>query len=374
MPARYEIWLCDDAGRRINFLPEVAFFSYAIAVSGYSTCTVGLAFDVWEKIVPTVFSPDWRIDIWRSPSEGVNLRRERSYLLRKYNIYQRQEDGIRIIELFGRDAKDILRRQYLASFPDGGLTDYLDDIMKYIVANNIVGTSTIPSGEFTVDGDASLGPSVAVDFDERNVLDILNELREMSDSLNLQSSSNRKIYFDVVEDASLVSSGFGYRFKTYADLRGGDRTNGLVFSVENGNIIAPNLYEDHLEAISAYDIFNQDDPSGDASVESPDRYLSRWNYIKDGQSSSDTDPTINQNLAYAELQKRRYKKVLNVEFVNSPGSADQPRSLYGVDWDIGDLLPVKFAGMIFDVEVKVVYVSVDKDGKETLTGRSTVGV
>jgi hypothetical protein len=47
--------------------------------------------------------------------------------------------------------------------------------------------------------------------------------------------------------------------------------------------------------------------------------------------------------------------------------------LYGVDWDLGDLLPVKFAGKTFNVEVKVVYVSVDKDGKETITGRSTIG-
>lgn len=374
MASRYEIWLCDDAGRRINFLTNLAFFSYARTAFGFSTCTVGMAFDAWQKIAPSIYTPDWRIDIWRAPSENVAMRREKSYLIRKYNVYQRQEDGVRVIELFGRDARDILRRQYLSSWPGGGMTDYLDDIMKYIVTNNIVGTSTVPAGEFAVDGDGSLGPLIVVDFDERNVLDVLNELQGMSESLNLVSSTNKKIYFDVEEDGSLVTNGFGYRFKTYATLRGGDRTKGLLFSVENGNIIEPNLYEDHLDSITAFDVFNQDDPTGDASVVSPDRYLSRWNYVVDGQSSSETNPTVNQNTAYAELQKRRYKKVLNVTFANSPGSADQPRSLYGVDWDLGDLLPVKFAGMTFDVEVKVVYVSVDKNGKETISGRSTLGV
>jgi hypothetical protein len=52
----------------------------------------------------------------------------------------------------------------------------------------------------------------------------------------------------------------------------------------------------------------------------------------------------------------------------------QPRSLYGLDWDLGDLLPVFFAEKYFTAEVVVVHVSVNEDGEESIVGMNTVGV
>lgn len=372
MTARYELWLCDDSGVRINLLENIAFCSYARTVSGFSNCIVGLSFDKWVKLFPSIFRTDWRIDIWRSPIEGVPARREKSFFLRKYSVYTRQ-DGMRMIELFGRDAKDILRRQYVSSFPVAGLTDTIDNIMKYLVTNYVLGTATVPTGELTVDGNSSDGPSITVNYKSRNVLDALNELVDISVTKNNELSTNKKIYFDVEEVNSSINSGFGYRFATYATLRGRDRTSGLLFSEENGNIVSPTYYEDHLEEQTVFDVFNIDVPAANATATSNDRYLSRWNYIRAGTSSSETDVNINQSTANTELQKAAAAKVMNVGFVNSPGGPTQPRSLYGVDWDLGDLLPVKYAGKVFNTEVRVVYVSVDDKGEETITGRSLLG-
>jgi hypothetical protein len=47
-----------------------------------------------------------------------------------------------------------------------------------------------------------------------------------------------------------------------------------------------------------------------------------------------------------------------------------PRSLYGIDWDMGDLLKVNYAGKQFEIEVINVYVSVNENGEEKITGRN----
>ncbi len=374
MGSRYEVYLCDDAGVRIVLL-NFAFMSYARTVTGYSNCTVGLPFDLYQKQVPQIFKPDWRVDIWRSPMEGAPSRREKSFFLRKYIVYTRQEDGVRIIELFGRDAKDILRRQYIDSWGIAGTSNYIDDLMKYVVSNYLIGTTSVPTGELTVESNASAAPLITVpNMLGKNVLAALDELNDDSETMNFSLSSNPIVYFDMIEDETLAMNGFGYRFRTYTNLRGTDRTAmGNTFSIESGNINNPNYYEDHLDAYTVYDVFNNDDPTGDASASNTDQNLSRWNYTRAAQSSSETDVNVNQTTANTELAKLRRKKVLNVEFVNSPGSLYQPRSLYGVDWDLGDKLPVKYAGQIMNVEIKVVYVSLSDTGEEKITGHTSLG-
>jgi hypothetical protein len=43
-----------------------------------------------------------------------------------------------------------------------------------------------------------------------------------------------------------------------------------------------------------------------------------------------------------------------------------------LDWDLGDILPVEYAGKSFDVEVVVVYVGLNDQGKENITGMNEV--
>ena len=175
----------------------------------------------------------------------------------------------------------------------------------------------------------------------------------------------------MIEDDSLVSGGFGYRFRTYPSLRGADRTSGIVFSPENGNLVAPVYFEDYGEQVTGVYLYNQSGLL--TSAQSDDQYLSRWNFIKLDKSTDKTSATAALNDAYATLKKLGVNKQMNASFLNSPGSSEQPRSLYGLHWDLGDLLPVKYAGKAMNVEVAIVYVSVNENGEESITGKSVVG-
>lgn len=365
----YELWLTDDAGRPLKLLTNVAFFTYSRSTKGYGTVQFGLPYNEYIKGLAILFQPDWRIDIWRSPAPGFPKRRECSYFLRSWEAYDRS-DGMHMIQFWGRNARDILRRWSVVTATESywKKTDYIDDMMKEIVTESFITTPrVVPVGEFTVEGDQSLGPSIPHTFKGKNVLEVLKELKDISFAKNTASpTTNKRIFFDVIEaQENGLAGGFGYVFRTYANLRGMDRTGGLIFSVENGNFKDGTYREDYLDEITEAQV-------GVTSVtNSSEYYLSRWNRILQFQSSSDTagEQTSKAN---EMLGAGAAKKTLNGTFLNTPGNSKQPRSLYGVDWDLGDLVRAQHAGKDFNVEIEIVWASVNEDGTETVSGSTMV--
>lgn len=384
MGATYELWMEDDGGTRIMLL-DPFFFSYSRTTVGYGSFQIGLSYrNIKEKINP-VFLPDRRVSVWRSPAQGVPMRRERTYLLREERIYTR-EDSMDIVVFYGRDGMDLLNRRWVIQAAGSAYatkTNEIDDLMKAIVREQMLygsavnssgvadNTRAYPSGEFTVDADVALGPSVTKTFQDRNVLDVLKELKDQSFSLN-ETGTSSKIYFDVVESQISGSNRFGWAFRTYASLRGTDRTNGVEFSVENENLRTPEYSKNHMDEINSVFVKNGTLVS---NITDPDRIAtSRWNRsesVRFGYFESTAAGLT--SIGNSELGKGIPVEDLNAEFLNTPGDERAPQSLYGIDWDLGDLLPVSYAGMQFDGEVKIVYVAVDETGKETITGRNKVG-
>lgn len=386
MASTYEFWLCDDAGRRMYLFSKIAFASYSRSTNGYGTIQLGLPYNFYLSQNQPLFKPDWRLDVWRSPGTGMPARREGSFLLRKFSIYQRETDEMMIYEIFGRSPIDILRRQHYKGTAD--LTDNIDDIMKAVVRNGFTTTptafSTAPTrlnggvytytGEFAVDADSGDGPSVTGNFYLDNILDICRDLNKASITLNASAATNKKIYFDVVEDDAIgLPGGFGYRFRTYPNRFGKDRTTQTVFSVENGNLAVPVYYEDYQDEITSVFKYNSSQTWLSQNAQSNDKNLSRWNYIEKADTTNEETAAAALSNIYTELNEGKAQKIFNADFLNSPGSAIQPRSLYGVDWDLGDLLPVKFASKSMNAEVAIVYVGLDDQSKETITGKTQVG-
>lgn len=396
--ADYELWLTDDAGRRMALLTEFgepAFFSYTRAVNGLGTASVGIPYVPFFAKINPPFQPDWRIEIWRSAAHGIPMRREDVYMLRKPNIYSRA-DGMQIIHFYGRNGYDLLRRRSViqrAGTSHALKTDNADDMMKAIVREQMVYGSAVdedgvvdnsrawPQYEFTVDADLGLGPSITLGFHGKSVIDVLKDIKANTFQLNLNNSSNRRIFFSVEAVSLAVTnslSPLGWVFRTRADLFGTDRTSGIEFSEENENIQTPSYAEDHLDEFNTV-IVNGNGSGASMLIEvvtDSDRVnSSRWNRCEKVLSASNqATTTALQNAGYSELDKGKPKIDFPVIFLNTPGSRKHPRSMYGLDWDLGDLLRVNYAKKQFDVECTIVYVSVDENGKETITGRNEVSL
>jgi Siphovirus ReqiPepy6 Gp37-like protein len=419
--------LTDDTGKRIALLNSLfeglGYFSYSRATKGYGTCLIGIPFENYKEKVFPLFQPDWRVDIWRSPETGFPMQHEQTYLLRMPKIYTRDTDNVQIIALYGRDAKDLLRRRWViqpAGYSQTYKTDYIDDMMKEIVREQMLwgqavdadgvqdNTRAFPVGEFKVQGNNSLGPLYTHTFADRNVLDVLRELRDASfQKYSEDPLSYSRIYFDVrtyqiegkiiyildeetgdpildedgyplIAEASPDSASIqGFEFLTLADLYGKDRTgDGLVFSIENNNLQAPYYTKNYMEEENSIIVkgFGRGDSRPHATVTDTQRAAaSRWNLCEGFQdASTEPDQTYLDNYAYPTLYAGQPSEDIGAVFLSTPGSEDTPRSLYGIDWDLGDLLAVEYAGMRFTVEVEIVYAAIDENGKETITGRSNV--
>ena len=193
------------------------------------------------------------------------------------------------------------------------------------------------------------------------------------------NSANRRIYFDVLPldlsgSATTPSAPLGLTLVTYADQRGGDRRLGLEFSPENGNLKDASLIENHLEEVTAVWVGGNGQGASQliTSVEDSARVTSsRWNRVERWKSaSSEATATALADAGRADLRKGQPEEQLAATILNAPGGPDTPRSLYGLDWDFGDWVRVNYAGRQFDVEISTVYVAVDEQGNEEITGRS----
>jgi len=423
MPSSYEFWLLDDSGRKITLLKDLAYFSYSRTTKGYGTLLIALPYNDFKEQVFPIFQPDRRVDVWRSPDTGFDPRHEGTYLLRMPKLYKRDTDNVEIIALYGRDLKDLLRRRWIiqpAGYPQTYKTDYIDDMMKEIVREQMLYGECLdadavqdnfrawPDGEFTVQGKVSLGPQKTFTFPDRNVLDVLRELRDATYQLHEEDPlTNRRILFDVIpfdiygnviyildeetgdpmldeegmglldEMSLLTTAKQGFSFVTFADLRGQDRTaSALVFSPENNNLEAPYYTLNYMSEENSIVVkgFGRGDSRPNARVtDTQAAAASRWN-LCEGLEDASTEPDQDrlEDYAYPPLYEGAPKEDISTVFLNVPGSEDTPRSLYGVDWDLGDLLPVEFLGKRFNVEVEIVYVAIDEAGRETITGRNNI--
>lgn len=390
--ATYDLWMTDAYGARLALLDQETYFNYSISVHSIGTIQVGIPYEVIKKKLGygNVFLPDRQIEVWRNPGKGFSTNLERVYFIRKSNTYQRKEDGALMVSLYGRDAKDLLNRRYVIQAEETSptlKTDYADDMMKSIVSEQMLYGSVLgkngvqnnnrafPEAYFSVQGNTSRGPTITRDFSNKKVLDACREIHDATVEKNIASSANRVIYFDVMETIG-TNGRIGFEFQTFENYRGTDLTNGVRYSVDNGNIESPSLNLEYYDEVNA--VFSKGQGRGgnriNELVENTNRIgASPWARTELVISSSAKTTARAQAIGYQALRENRPIRRLDAVFLSTPGDRTHPQSLYGVDWKVGDLLPVNFAEQYFEVEVKIVYVSVNDAGVETLTGRTNVG-
>jgi len=416
--ATYEIWLLDDMGNRISLLDNFNYMAYSRTVAGMGSFQIGLNFYDFVAKVPEYWRLDRRIDIWRSPAEGYPMKRDAMYLLRSVRTYVRDSDGYLYIEFYGRGLVDLVNRRAIPAYAGSSYaskTDYIDDMMKDIVRENALYGSAVdetgavdndrayPQYEFIVQADRSLGPSVSMSFADSQVMDTLKKLRDLSFQKNAESASNRKIYFDVVpvdmknyviyildassdifldefgdelldETAYETLAPLGFQFQTFADRMGTDKTDIIEFSTENGNFVASAWQISHMEEINAAYVKGQGEGASRAveTVTDTDRInQSRWNRIEDIiEASNETTSASLQAAGYEKLGEKIPKDDLYGTFLSVPETEYTPRCLYGLDWDLGDLVKVQFGGRSFNAEIQTIHVSLHDDGSEEIMGRN----
>lgn len=379
--AKYQLWWTNDRGNRILQIVDWAFLNYTRVENGIGTANIGLplaAYKITDFFIEAEFKTDYRLEIWRTSQLGTKRRLENVFFMQEGVIRTRQDDGVTIIDITGHDPSGQLKRRinkFRSGTAQSRKTGAIDDVMKEIVDEQMGAAAladdagrAIPFDEniFRIQGDASLGATITKSFAFRNVLDVLKELHQMS-QINAP-----KIYFDVVPITPTI-----FEFQTFQNQRGGDKRfsagkSMFLFSINRGNLEAPSYEFDSFNEKNVVYVAGKGEGADRDRVErSTTREVSsvwgRREVFRDARTEDKDDTDALNAIGDEELGFRRPKQRFVANFL------DTEDSVYGLDWDFGNLHTVNYAGLQFDVEIKIVYVTVEDDGSERIFGRNEFG-
>lgn len=359
MSATYELWLTDDLGRRLQPpLTTWTALEWAMATNEVGWLTLTFADD---RLRP-LFRRNRRIYVWRQP-EGGRMGLVRSYFVRR--VERGYNGANRYFKVGGPDSNDLLRTRVVAydeATTQDEKTGPADDLMKAYVADNLGADATdadrnITALGFSVEANASAGPSVDMSGARQQVLDVLQALA------NAAKVAGTRVVFDVANNGSQ-----DFIFRTYIGQRGRDRRCGVaqrarLFSMEQGNISDPVLVEDATEEVTVvYGLGTGVEGIREvAEVEDTARTgAARFNRREASLQASNLDDTETlTDVANAALHEGRPKTIFRANLLESPGAR------YQVDYGWGDLVTVAYENERYDCEVKAITGRVER-GVETL--------
>ncbi len=375
---RYEIWICDATGRRIQNLPldgKFAIeFEYIKVVNGIGKFTL----TVPTRLRAFDLRTDNQIQFWRGLSSVLRL----DFLgFLRYYKFQRDKDGRQQTVIKGHDPNGLLARRIVA-YADGATqataaTIEADDAMKDLVNENLHSgavaardLSALSEITFNIDPDLTDGPVLDSTFAWRRLSDVLEEFNELS------YTAGTEVFYELkVGGVDPVTGKITYQFRTYTGQPGIDRTSisevrrKRIISRKNGNLIN-GFYEvdsrkerNYIYAVGPAEGENRDveELSDTARIGA-----SIFNRMEGFVDASNVDPDHEtaeiQDIGNAELARKRPRiraggRVLSTDFF-----------FYGHHWNHGDKVTIDVFDKQFDGIIRVTELKV-KDGLEEVTGR-----
>ena len=366
---QHEIWICDPRGNRLAFIDQILNLTVVRTVNQVGEVHLELPGDFDQSLLQL----DSLIEVWRSPYLAGALRLEAVGLMRYFDLGKNAE-GLESIVIAGPDQVDLLRRRivaYAAGSAYAAKTDILDDMMKAIVRENLGSLATdatrnLTSLSFTVAGDTSDGPSATRSFAWKNVLEALQGLSDLSVELDIP------IYFDVIPRV-ISQTKIGFEFRTYKDLRGQDRTiytDPLFFDTESGALVDTRVIYDYRDEVNYFYTGGQGEGSDRTMVETSDTSrtgASPWNRREAFADARNEDTTA--GVTSKGQEKLQEGKPL-IRFAGS--LVDTSHSRYGIDWDLGDKIPVAHMGRQFNVITSSIRWEINSEGNDTVVSRFEV--
>lgn len=320
---------------------------------------------------------DYQYHFWRKPNGGawkldfVGLARDR---------FSDTVRGVTTKRVEGYGANHVLARRvvaYKAGTAGADKTDYLDDMMKAVVYDNLgAGASDArniaTAFGLTIAADLSDAPNATKAFSYENVLTVLQSLADTSAG---QASSPVELFFNVACDGYASNETPTFQFRTFTGQPGRDRTDGggnnapIIFSLDNANI--DNVHYQRVFSEEANYIYAggnglEDDRNVQEASDSTRIGESPINRCEMFVSASHVDDADVVQVAYEALNDNRPTRKLTCTLL------DTETARYGVDWEWGDKVTVEHGEGSFDEVVRVVEVSV-QNKKEIISAQFGFG-
>lgn len=344
MTASYVLTLLDPNGGYVAVLDVIAALDCAQPANAVGALTLTLP----PSLPFALLRKDSRLVLDRTVG---GLTHTSTWLLRRAENTM-SDDGARARRVTAVDLRDLLRRRIVPVASQGVATGPADDLMKQIVRDNFV-TASNPDRNLpalTVAADTSSAPSVTLEFANRNVLQVLQDLAAAS------MAAGTYLAFDVVPIDD------GIEFRTYPTVWGFDRRAEVLLSAERGTLAAVATDTDYTdEATVVYASGRGDEIITVTAVDAGRIAQSPFGRIEGylNAASAETLAAV-QAAADAELQAGRARELFSARLVEQPGLR------YGVDVYLGDLVQAEYDGTLYDCRVEPVRLTLDGAGNETV--------
>ena len=368
MAGQYEIWLTTDQGVRLCPLDTALYWQASRTVNRIGNFQMGLDATFDEQLL----KPDRLVQFWRAPTGG-RPKLWRVYFLRGWSL---QHAGSRErVVLWGPDCNDLLRRRIVAFYAGETESTYTtteaDDLMKDLVTNSMTDSSPATTAgsrawaDLTVAGDLTLGPQLDKGCAWKQLLTeagggVLPALAEAA------ATAGTEVFFDIVTD-SISPTSITFQFRTYTDQPGMDVSDRVVFSKEDRNLKDPYIDYDYGSEVNYVYAGGQgeDDERNIQQVYDTDRYLaSTWNRCEGFADAR------NQTTDNAVREAGRQMLDAGRPRIRAGGiPVDTEGTRFGLDWDFGYKVRMKYRRREFDTIVRSVVLRMDGYGEETIQAR-----
>lgn len=348
----YKLYLCRDDGTRLQKLDQVIAFQCQSGANSEGSFSLDLP-GTFDR---TLLGFDRRVIFWRKPVGGAYYIEFQGIICKMTTWMDAGGNKYRRIE--GQGLERIISGRliaYLTGTAQGTQTDQADDMCKVVARQNLGASATdttraISSAVFSVAADDAAGQSITKDMGYRKCLDTLREICDSS------RQAGTEVYFRVISTSETQ-----FEFRTFIGQPGHDLTgSGPIFSVENENLSLPVLVEDATNEVNR--IYAM--ATGYAPVTAEDTTRSgrslfglREGFVSAGSGGS----TAATAAANAAVIAGRPVNTFSANLLSVPGS------VYGLDWNFGDKVPVSYDGRQFSATVRAATLAVGSDGKEALT-------
>lgn len=360
MTAYYEFWYCDDLGNRLENITSISQFEYVKVAGdvGLLSIATPLQGSLWETN-----QVDRRIHVYRQPVGG-SLKLELVAFLQTFT-YETLSDGLNQFSTRGHDPNGLVERRINAyhsesasSLYDGA---YVSNQMTTAFRRNLGTTAgsgrNLDSNQLSLAPDISQGVAYKKKTSYKELIKILQDMQRTS-------REGTEIFWSIVpiSDTEL-------QFKTFSTQIGVDRSNDVVFSVENGNLVDVRLSYDWSNAESYIYVGGKAEGASRNVEEVSDNNRinqSFWGRREKFRNATfiDIDDTDALNdVGQAELVKFRPTTTLQGSMI------DTNNFRYGVDWNFGDRVTINHAGFQSDTVIRAIHVRVDSTGRETISSK-----
>lgn len=363
---KYSIIISNAAGTRQFIITDFLSLQYRRVVNDSGL----LSFSVTDEhpMALTVVERDWQIEVIRSRASDKNISNAIAAYT-DFGGFLRDEEritdgeGKTTVTYYAVGWNDLLRRSIVAykagifgrtSFPSDFASFQAETIMKTIVTYNATTSGTTADGRdrnvptwgsyVTVQTDGAGGNTLDVFLNRTNLLETLQQIADIGGG-----------DFDMVKTAAR-----SWQFRWYAGQLGTNRASSVVFALQYGNMLNPQLRYRRIEERTVAIVAGQE-VAGVRSVETVTgtNYNAATNSYEVYVDGSDITTTSGlQDRGDARLYELRAREELNFDVIQTPGS------LYGLHYFLGDRVTGYFQGVSAVKKIEAVSISFDRSGQE----------